>query len=97
MARAVVVGHGGFSTSDALVLIPPNTTITFLADAGSPLAIPRVQTGPKGDGWVEGQNCHFDYERVASVLDSFLVAEKPLVAKKVVPNMSTDKMVGRPG
>jgi hypothetical protein len=95
MGRAIVVGHGGFNEKSELYLVPPNTTITFLADAGSVLNLPAVVTGPQGSGWKEGVNWDFDYEQVTEVLDEFLEAEKPLVAGKVVPNMFTEALGAR--
>ena len=55
MGRAVVVGHGGFNQESEMILVPPNTSITFLADAGSELGLPFVATGPEGSGFAEGK------------------------------------------
>jgi hypothetical protein len=97
MARKIVVGHGGFDTTSEMLLVPPDTTITFLADAGSNLALPSVSILPPGqapgDGvWVEGVHSRFDYAKVANLLDKYLEAEKPRKAYDVVPNMSIEPL-----
>jgi hypothetical protein len=92
MGRVVFIGHGGFNTKSEMILVPKNTTITFLADAGSPLALPHVSTLPAGetpaDGvWKEGVNCTFDYEKVANLLDNYLQAETQAKPRDQVYNM----------
>jgi hypothetical protein len=92
MGRAVVVGHGGFNKDSTEVLVPPNTTIQFLADAGSNLELACITNGPKGSGWVEGKNCYFDYEKITNVLNEFLQAEDPVEEGKVVYNFFTEPL-----
>jgi hypothetical protein len=91
MARNIIIGHGGFNTRSEMILVPPKTTITFLADAGSPLRLPAVAILPADQmpdgGWIEGVHCRFDYEKVANLLERYLEAEKPRKEYDVVYNM----------
>jgi hypothetical protein len=91
VGKVVYIGHGGFGTRSEMVLVPPNTTITFLADAGSRLRLPSVSIPgaekPKGGIGQEGVHWRFDYEKVANLLDNYLEAEKPRKPGDVVPNM----------
>jgi hypothetical protein len=94
MARLVVVGHGGFDTLSEFILVPPATTITFMADAGSELALPVVAIGtPPADApVVEGQHYRFDYEKVAGVLDHFAQTEPPRREREGMPNISIEQL-----
>jgi hypothetical protein len=83
MPRVVVLGHGAFNTTSFEVLVPPETTITFLGDAGSTVSFPTKRVGSKVEA---------DDEKVAAVLEGYLAREKPLVAKKVVPIMYTSPL-----
>jgi hypothetical protein len=97
MARVVAVGHGSFDTKSEMILVPKDTTITFLADAGSPLRLPCVSTLPAGekpaDGvWTDGVNCRIEYEKVANLLDNYLEADKPRKFGDVLPNMFVEPL-----
>ncbi len=94
MARLVVLGHGGFDTLSEFILVPPATTITFMADGGSNLDLPPVAIGtPPADApMVEGQHWRFDYAAVAGVLDHFAQTEPPRREREGMPNMSIEQM-----
>lgn len=90
MARMVILGHGGFDTKGFWTLVPPETTVKFFADAGSRLMLPSIPTGPANPTephWVEGQNCAFDYARVADLYSTYMEKIQPVNPGGVVENM----------
>ncbi len=96
MARKIVLGHGDFGKQSEMILVPPDTTITFFSDpVSSQLLLPAKSTLPSGQkpegGWTEGVNCSFDYEKVVGILDKFVEAETPRKAGDVLLNMRLSK------
>src|ERR1700728_2397671 len=78
MANLIILGHGGFTQGSFETLVPPNTTIRFFADAGSPLSLPAKR--------VSGELV-FDYAQVADILANYKETEAPLESGAVVYNM----------
>jgi hypothetical protein len=78
MANLIILGHGGFTKGGFETLVPPNTTIRFFADAGSPLSLPAKRVGGE---------LVFDYAQVADILANYKETESPLQPGAVVYNM----------